>query len=220
MPENDENLEENISNPQPEDVEQETDSQVSEQSETVNTDTESAIGESSVDENVEVNVEDNNLESDVEIVETPSVEMTSENENLSDIFSDLSAIATEGLDAPESNDETLNSEDNTVTVQPVKFAAFDDSQKIVGDASKNMDNLLDINLRLTVELGRATLPVRKVLELTRGSIVELEKIAGEPVELFANGKLIAHGEVVVIEDNFGLRITSMTEPENRLNELQ
>ncbi|MGN0018729.1 MAG: flagellar motor switch protein FliN [Candidatus Gastranaerophilaceae bacterium] len=220
MPENDENLEENISNPQPEDVEQESDSQVSEQSETVNTDTESAIGESSVDETVEVNVEDNNLESDVEIAETPSVEMTSENENLSDIFSDLSAIATEGLDASESNAETLNSEDDTVTVQPVKFAAFDDSQNIVGDASKNMDNLLDINLRLTVELGRATLPVRKVLELTRGSIVELEKIAGEPVELFANGKLIAHGEVVVIEDNFGLRITSMTEPENRLNELQ
>ena len=220
MPENDENLEENISNPQPEDVEQESDSQVSEQSETVNTDTESAIGESSVDETVEVNVEDNNLESDVEIAETPSVEMTSENENLSDIFSDLSAIATEGLDASESNAETLNSDDDTVTVQPVKFAAFDDSQKIVGDASKNMDNLLDINLRLTVELGRATLPVRKVLELTRGSIVELEKIAGEPVELFANGKLIAHGEVVVIEDNFGLRITSMTEPENRLNELQ
>ena len=220
MPENDENLEENISNPQPEDVEQESDSQVSEQSETVNTDTESAIGESSVDETVEVNVEDNNLESDVEIAETPSVEMTSENENLSDIFSDLSAIATDGLDASESNAETLNSEDDTVTVQPVKFAAFDDSQKIVGDASKNMDNLLDINLRLTVELGRATLPVRKVLELTRGSIVELEKIAGEPVELFANGKLIAHGEVVVIEDNFGLRITSMTEPENRLNELQ
>ena len=72
----------------------------------------------------------------------------------------------------------------------------------------------------TVELGRATLPVKKVLELTRGSIIELEKIAGEPVELYANGKLIAHGEVVVIEDNFGLRITSMTEPENRLNGLQ
>ena len=219
MPENDENLEETISNPQPEDVEQESDSQVSEQSETVNTDTESAIGESSVDETVEVNLEDNNLESDVEIAETPSVEMTSENENLSDIFSDLSAIATEGLDASESNAETLNSEDDTVTVQPVKFAAFDDSQKIVGDASKNMDNLLDINLRLTVELGRATLPVRKVLELTRGSIVELEKIAGEPVELFANGKLIAHGEVVVIEDNFGLRITHITDPARRLNSL-
>ena len=108
----------------------------------------------------------------------------------------------------------------TVTVQPVKFASFDDTPNASGEASKNLDNLLDIKLQLTVELGRATLPVKKVLELTRGSIIELEKIAGEPVELYANGKLIAHGEVVVIEDNFGLRITSMTEPENRLNGLQ
>lgn len=118
----------------------------------------------------------------------------------------------EGYGEPKKND--------TVTVQPVKFASFDDAPNASGEASKNLDNLLDIKLQLTVELGRATLPVKKVLELTRGSIIELEKIAGEPVELYANGKLIAHGEVVVIEDNFGLRITSMTEPENRLNGLQ
>ena len=116
-------------------------------------------------------------------------------------------------------DDTDTSEE-TVTVQPVRFASFDDAQNASGEANKNLDNLLDIKLQLTVELGRTTLPIKKVLELTRGSIIELDKIAGEPVDLFANGKLIAHGEVVVIEDNFGLRITSMTEPENRLNALQ
>ena len=58
-----------------------------------------------------------------------------------------------------------------------------------------------------------------MLELTRGSIIELDKVAGEPVELYANGKLVAHGEVVVIEDNFGLRITSITEPEERIKNL-
>lgn len=133
----------------------------------------------------------------------------------------------EGNDMFASDDEPLVGEgygepkqNETVTVQPVKFASFDDAPNASGEASKNLDNLLDIKLQLTVELGRATLPVKKVLELTRGSIIELEKIAGEPVELYANGKLIAHGEVVVIEDNFGLRITSMTEPENRLNGLQ
>lgn len=141
------------------------------------------------------------------------------NDEVNDIFSNISAIANENLQ-PDAEDITEIDEDDTVTVQPVKFAAFDDSKEILGDASKNLDNLMDIKLQLTVELGRATLPVKKVLELTRGSIIELEKIAGEPVELFANGKLIAHGEVVVIEDNFGLRITSMTEPENRLNGLQ
>lgn len=106
--------------------------------------------------------------------------------------------------------------DKTVTVQPVKFASFEDLNQTQGEANKNLEILMDIKLQLTVELGRTELPIKKVLELTRGSIIELEKIAGEPVELYANGKLVAHGEVVVIEDNFGLRITSITEPEDRL----
>ena len=79
---------------------------------------------------------------------------------------------------------------------------------------------MDVKLQLSVELGRTELPIKKVLELTRGSIITLDKVAGEPVELFANGKLIAHGEVVVIEDNFGLRITSITDPEDRIANIQ
>lgn len=109
--------------------------------------------------------------------------------------------------------------DEPVTVQPVKFASFEDSPQAQGEENKNLDILMDIKLQLTVELGRTVLPIKKVLELTRGSIVELEKVAGEPVELYANGKLIAHGEVVVIEDNFGLRITSITNPDERLKGL-
>lgn len=116
-------------------------------------------------------------------------------------------------------DQEVNQEidaDKTVTVQPVKFASFEDLGQTQGEINKNLDILLDIKLQLTVELGRTELPIKKVLELTRGSIIELEKVAGEPVELYANSKLIAHGEVVVIEDNFGLRITSITEPDERL----
>jgi len=109
--------------------------------------------------------------------------------------------------------------DETVTVQPVRFASFEDNSQTQGETNKNLDLLMDIKLQLTVELGRTELPIKKVLELTRGSIIELEKIAGEPVELYANGKLVAHGEVVVIEDNFGLRITSITEPDDRLKSL-
>jgi len=109
--------------------------------------------------------------------------------------------------------------DSTVTVQPVQFASFDDSVQASGEANKNLDILMDVKLQLTVELGRAVLPIKKVLELTKGSIIELEKVAGEPVELYANGKLIANGEVVVIEDNFGLRITSITNPDERLKGL-
>jgi flagellar motor switch protein FliN/FliY len=106
-----------------------------------------------------------------------------------------------------------------ITVQPVKFASFDESPQVHGESNRNLDLLLDIKLKLTVELGRTEVPIKKVLELTRGSVIELDKIAGEPVELFANGKLIAKGEVVVIEDNFGLRITSITSPDNRIKNL-
>ena len=114
--------------------------------------------------------------------------------------------------------ETVKNEDNApVTVQPVKFASFDNLEQVEGEENKNLDILMDVKLQLNVELGRCELPIKKVLELTRGSIIELDKVAGEPVELFANGKLIAQGEVVVIDDNFGLRITSITEPDNRIN---
>ena len=119
-------------------------------------------------------------------------------------------------DSYEENEQT----DETVTVQPVEFASFEDLNQVQGTPNKNLDILLDVKLQLTVELGRTELPIKKVLELTRGSIITLDKVAGEPVELFANGKLIAHGEVVVIEDNFGLRITNITDPEDRLANIQ
>lgn len=145
--------------------------------------------------------------------------------------------ATQTFDAPnvsvevenENEDKDLAKEPNygyaaqssdSVTVQPVQFASFEDLSQPHGETNKNLDILMDIKLQLTVELGRTELPVKKVLELTRGSIIELEKVAGEPVELYANGKLVAHGEVVVIEDNFGLRITSITDPEERLKGAQ
>ena len=112
-----------------------------------------------------------------------------------------------------------SSADSTVTVQPVQFASFEDLDQVQGPQNQNLNILLDVKLQLTVELGRTELPIKKVLELTKGSIVTLNKAAGEPVELYANGKLIAYGEVVVIEDNFGLRITHITDPAKRLNSL-
>ena len=114
-------------------------------------------------------------------------------------------------------DQTQNSD--PVTVRPVEFTPFDSYTPTNTDTNKNLELLMDIKLELTVELGRCQLPVKKVLELTRGSIIELDKVAGESVELYANGKHVANGEVVVIEDNFGLRITSITDPEERVKGL-
>lgn len=130
-------------------------------------------------------------------------------------LSEISGIAEEGEDVV----SATSKEEATVTVQPVQFASFEDLEQVQGPQNQNLNILLDVKLQLTVELGRTELPIKKVLELTKGSIVTLNKAAGEPVELYANGKLIAYGEVVVIEDNFGLRITHITEPAKRLSSL-
>ena len=130
---------------------------------------------------------------------------------------DLTSSIPEGN--TEDNENNESTEDKTVTVQPVQFASFEDLDQVQGPANQNLNILLDVKLQLTVELGKTELPIKKVLELTKGSIVTLNKAAGEPVELYANGKLIAYGEVVVIEDNFGLRITHITDPAKRLNSL-
>ena len=114
---------------------------------------------------------------------------------------------------------SMNLGQQPVTVQPARFSSFDSASSMFGAENQNLDLVLDVGLRLTVELGRAELPIKKVLELTRGSVIELDKIAGEPVDLLANGKLIAKGEVVVIEDNFGLRITSIVSPADRIKNL-
>jgi len=80
----------------------------------------------------------------------------------------------------------------------------------------NIDLLLDVPLEVTVELGRTRMQIREVLELGRGSIVELEKVAGEPVEIYVNGKLIAKGEVVTIDENFGVKITDIVSRRERV----
>lgn len=80
--------------------------------------------------------------------------------------------------------------------------------------------LLDIPLTLSVELGRVTMPMQEIVEMGTGSIIEIEKAAGEPVEVLVNGKAVARGEVVVIEDNFGVRITEILDPRERLLKLK
>ena len=136
-----------------------------------------------------------------------------------DEVTDAKAYEPEDFSAEETTEANDELENSTVTVQPVQFASFEDLDQVQGPQNQNLNILLDVKLQLTVELGRTELPIKKVLELTKGSIVTLNKAAGEPVELYANGKLIAYGEVVVIEDNFGLRITHITDPVKRLNSL-
>lgn len=98
-------------------------------------------------------------------------------------------------------------------VQKVEFGSFEPSHGPEMPANLNM--LLDVPMQVTVELGRTKMTVHDVLNLGSGSIVELDKLAGEPVDFMVNGKLIAKGEVVVIDENFGLRITDIVSPMER-----
>jgi len=105
-----------------------------------------------------------------------------------------------------------------VNVQPVQFAPLAQPSAGVGDSNINL--IMDVPLQVTVELGRTRKLIRDILELTPGSIIELDKLAGEPVDILVNGKLIAKGEVVVIDDNFGVRIVEIVSPLERTYTLQ
>jgi flagellar motor switch protein FliN len=84
---------------------------------------------------------------------------------------------------------------------------------------KNLDFIMDIPLQLTVELGRTKLLVRDVLQLNQGSVVELTKLAGEPLDVFVNSKLVARGEAVVINDKFGIRLLDIVSPNERVDKV-
>ncbi|CAM4277241.1 flagellar motor switch protein FliN/FliY [Paenibacillus endophyticus] len=106
-----------------------------------------------------------------------------------------------------------------VNVQPVQFANFGNVPYIQPDET-NLNLLLDIPLKVTVELGRTQKQIKDILELSQGSIIELDKLAGEPVDILVNNKLIAKGEVVVIDENFGVRVTDIVSQWDRIQKLQ
>ncbi|MDH4263395.1 MAG: flagellar motor switch protein FliN [Spirochaetia bacterium] len=106
----------------------------------------------------------------------------------------------------------------SVNINPVNYPSLTPSG-MKGQMPSNIDLLLDVQMILTVELGRTRKYVKDILGLGEGSIIELDKLAGEPVDLLVNGKLIAKGEVVVIDENFGVRVTDIVGPAERLARL-
>jgi len=104
-----------------------------------------------------------------------------------------------------------------IDVQPVEFEQLRPSEE--GSGRANVDRLMDVNLVMSVELGRKMMQIREILELGPGKIIELDKLAGEPVDLMVNGKMLAKGEVVVVDENFGVRITDLINPKDRVKSL-
>ena len=100
-------------------------------------------------------------------------------------------------------------------------AAFDPLTAEPGAATDlNLDVILDVSVSVSLEVGRTRIPIRNLLQLNQGSVVELERGAGEPLDVYVNGTLIAQGEVVVVNDRFGVRLTDVVSPAERIKRLR
>jgi flagellar motor switch protein FliN len=104
-------------------------------------------------------------------------------------------------------------------VSPAPFANLSNSASGLAGAGNDIGMVLDIPVQLTVELGRTRIPIKNILQLAQGSVVELETLAGEPMDVLVNGYLIAQGEVVVVNDKFGIRLTDIVTPSERMRRL-
>ena len=89
-----------------------------------------------------------------------------------------------------------------------------------GPSDVNIEVILDVPVTLSMEVGRTRIPIRNLLQLNQGSVVELDRAAGEPLDVFVNGTLVAHGEVVVVNDKFGIRLTDVVSPAERIRKLK
>ncbi|WP_418315339.1 flagellar motor switch protein FliN [Piscinibacter sakaiensis] len=140
--------------------------------------------------------------------------MSSENSAAS---SEDDAMAAEWASALAESKSQNGGDAVTDQVSPAAFTKFTPGQNPVAGNDINM--ILDIPVQLTVELGRTRIPIKHILQLAQGSVVELETLAGEPMDVLVNGYLIAQGEVVVVNEKFGIRLTDIVTPSERMRRL-
>ena len=138
-------------------------------------------------------------------------------ENAVPAGSEEDAMAAEWAAALAESKPEVATEVQADQVAPAAFQNF--SPTSASTAGNDINMILDIPVQLTVELGRTRIPIKHILQLAQGSVVELETLAGEPMDVLVNGYLIAQGEVVVVNDKFGIRLTDIVTPSERMRRL-
>lgn len=129
-------------------------------------------------------------------------------------------VLDEQLNTNEASEAQNGQPEEVISGKYIEFEDFENSTPHLENENGNsMDLLKDVEMDVSVELGRIELPLGKVLQLTKGSVIELEKLAGEPVDILVNGQRIAHGEVVVIDEHFGVRISNLITTRQRIASL-
>lgn len=114
--------------------------------------------------------------------------------------------------------EQAQSESGVVENQAIDLDELRDESVALDNPS--MDVILDIPVKLSMEVGRSDISIRNLLQLNQGSVVELDRVAGEPLDVLVNGTLVAHGEVVVVNDRYGIRLTDVISPQERIDKLR
>ncbi len=106
------------------------------------------------------------------------------------------------------------------SAEPAPFDNLEEEHGTIGDSDANMELILDIPVTIAMEIGRTRISIRNLLQLNQGSVVELDRLAGEPMDVLVNGTLVAHGEVVVVNEKFGIRLTDVVSPAERVRKLK
>ncbi|NLG76581.1 MAG: flagellar motor switch protein FliN [Xanthomonadaceae bacterium] len=114
----------------------------------------------------------------------------------------------------------MNAKTNESTARAAEFSDLQDQGPSDSVRDVNLEVILDVPVTLSMEVGRTRIPIRNLLQLNQGSVVELDRAAGEPLDVFVNGTLVAHGEVVVVNDKFGIRLTDVISPAERIKKLK
>ena len=114
----------------------------------------------------------------------------------------------------------MNASVKPQTAQPAEFQDLTDEGTDPAGGEVNLEVILDVPVTLSMEVGRTRIPIRNFLQLNQGSVVELDRTAGEPLDVYVNGTLVAHGEVVVVNERFGIRLTDVISPAERLRKLK
>ena len=116
--------------------------------------------------------------------------------------------------------EAEDAEQENDDVQVAELDELTDDAPITQEEKKKLDTILDIPVTISMEVGRSQISIRNLLQLNQGSVVELDRVAGEPLDVLVNGTLIAHGEVVVVNDKFGIRLTDVISQIERIKKLR
>jgi flagellar motor switch protein FliN len=116
--------------------------------------------------------------------------------------------------------DAMNEQSDSEAETAVADSLEDDSVGVKDVDHEKMDVILDIPVSLSLEVGRTQIPIRSLLQLTQGSVIELDRLAGEPLDVMVNGTLIAHGEVVVVNEKYGIRLTDVMSPSERIKKLR